>query len=109
MNDERTDSEQAARHLLKTAARANENENYKREAELLEQAIVSMPEVTAHVLRRYASALYKLGEYRAASLVAMDDKCIGDDGSEEYVARLRTALEKKGAKAFLDVADRCQF
>ncbi|CAM3723733.1 hypothetical protein [Litorimonas haliclonae] len=101
-------NEEKARHLLKTAVRANKSENYKREVELLEQAIIIMPEVTPHVLRRYASALYKTGEYRAAALIAFDEQCTGDNG-EDFVNRLKDSLEKRGAELFVDVAERCQF
>lgn len=105
-----TETEKAtkARHLLKTAYRANESKNYKREAELLEEAIMIMPDVTAHVLRRYASALYKCGEYRAAGIVVFNDKCL-DEAGEGFVSRLRGALEKKGIIPFLDIAKKCEF
>ena len=99
-------SDVRARHLLKTAKRANEAGNFKREAALLEEAMVLASDVSAHTLRRYCSALYKVGEYRAAAMVAYDSRM--DEGDNlGFVERLRANLEERGVKSFLDVIERC--
>lgn len=102
------ESEQAerARHLLKTAARAKQSENFKRELSLLEEALVLVPMVTPQLLRRYAMSLAKCGEERAAALVMADARC-KDDGDAEMVDKFNARLRRRGAANFVDVVDRC--
>ena len=95
------------RHLLKTARRAKEMGNVRREAELLEEAIRLSPEPTPHMLRRLASALYRNNEYRAAGLVAADNRMLLD-GGEEFTNRLREQLIAKNAFLFLDLSRKLQ-
>ena len=94
-----------ARHLLKTAKRANESGNFRREVTLLEEAIVLMSEVNDHVARRYCSALYKIGEYRASAMVAYSP-ILTNGGNQDFVKRLQASIEGRGANHFLDVIDR---
>ena len=98
------DGETLVRHLLKTAKRANEAGNFKREVMLLEQAVNIKEQVTGHLLRRYVAALYKVGEYRAASLIASNDMCFEGDGTG-YTERVRESLNKR-VPDFLSIISR---
>ncbi|MEM7492176.1 MAG: hypothetical protein AAF296_02280 [Pseudomonadota bacterium] len=98
------DVESRIRHLLKTATRANESSNYVREAQLTEEALALSSDVNAQVLRRYASALYKIGEFRAAAILANSE--LLKDGNPEFVERLKDMVEEKGASQFLTILDR---
>lgn len=104
MTDQNVEVETRTRHLLKTAARANESGNYAREAELIEEALSMSSDISAQVLRRYASALYKSGEIRAAALLANSE--LIKDGNPEFVERLREMVAEKGASQFLSIVDR---
>lgn len=99
----RTDaSGTSASAYLKTAAKANEAGNYRREAELLEKAILAMGNKLPNVLRRYAAALYKIGEYRAAWLIITDPKAL-EDGGEGYVSRLKDKLKTRADSSFMEI------
>ena len=84
----------SARAYQKTAAKAREAENYRREAELLEKAILIMGIKPPSTLRLLAAALYKSGEYRAASLV-LRDPTSKHDGGQDFVNRLRAQVKSK--------------
>lgn len=99
-------TEDMIRHFSKTAKRANEAGNFKREASLLEEALlVSRNNPGPRLLRRLANALYKSGEYRASALIASDPRCM-DDGGEEFMSRLHQKLQEKGTLTFLSLVDR---
>lgn len=96
------DTGTSARAYLRTAAKAKEAANYTRETQLIEKAISSMGTATPNVLRRYAAALYKCGEFRAASAILNKPICL-EDGGKDYVERLQSQLNGKISVPFHDI------
>ncbi|MGB6229691.1 MAG: hypothetical protein WBF53_06140 [Litorimonas sp.] len=100
---ELTEEGKTIRTYLRTAEKARQAENYAREAELLENAILLGRGGTPNTLRRYANALYRCGEYRAAALVLRDPKC-REEGGDGYVTKLLETIASRGGNRFPEVA-----
>lgn len=94
----------SARAYLRTATKAKNAENFKREAELIEKAIATMGTATPNILRRYAASLYKCGEFRAAKAIIANPRC-AEDGGEDYVKRMRSQLDGRFEVSFEKIID----
>lgn len=75
--------------LLKTAQKAFENQNYKRELELVEQAVQLDQNQT--VLQRYLSSLYRNGEYRTVHYL-LNLSTSKNKLSEDFLQRMKELL-----------------
>lgn len=92
----------SANAYLKTAAKAKDGENFRREAYLIENAILTMGHKSPSVMRRYAAALYKSGEYRASWMIIADPVASQDKGVD-FVSRLKSKLADKQSEGFAQI------
>jgi F0F1-type ATP synthase delta subunit len=86
--------------LLKTAERAFEASNFKRELQLAEQAVSQLQNATT--LQRYISALYRNGEYRAIQVLFSD---VGNSDllKPDFLTNMNTLLSTRNCDAFPDI------